>query len=97
MIKPTIGRVVLVFARVSSLDKRQPEPALVTYVHSDTCISVGGFNAEGHAFGLTSVYLVQDESPPLPEGSLRAEWMPFQKGQAAKYEKLAAETGKEAT
>lgn len=93
MIKPTIGRVVLVFARATALDKRQPEPALVTYVHSDTYINVGGFDRDGKVFGLTSVYLVQDESPPLPEGSLRAEWMPFQKGQVAKTEQLEKQIG----
>lgn len=92
MIKPTIGRVVWLH-RPDSIDQSQPEAALVTYVHSDTCINVAGFNANGVPFALTSVYLDQGDSPKSAdvEGSLLAvyaEWMPYQKGQAAKTEAL---------
>lgn len=83
MISPTIGRVVWVRNRGHS---SQPEAALVTYVHSDRLINVGGFDANGEPFRATSLALVQegDEVPSWPY----AEWMPFQKGQAAKTEQL---------
>lgn len=86
MIKPTIGRVVLIRNRPNSL-AAQHEPAFVTYVHGDTCINVGGFNANGTAFGETSVLLHQGDDDAAPEG-FHAAWMPYQKGQAAKAEQL---------
>jgi hypothetical protein len=83
MIKPTIGRVVWVFKRVQ---QEQPEAALVTWVYDDRMINVGGFDRNGQPFGLTSLPLVQegDEAPH----SVHAQWMPYQKGQAAKTEAL---------
>lgn len=87
MIKPTVGRVVLVHRGPG-----QPAvPALICDVHSDTCITVGGFDQYGASFSETSVELLQDEVPP---GHGRyAKWMPFQKGQAAKTEELEAKLG----
>lgn len=84
MITPTIGRVVLVHRGASN----QAEPALISYVWTDTMINVGGFDANGHPFALTSLHLKQDdaEQPPHPY----AEWMPYQKGQAAKTQQLQA-------
>lgn len=86
MIAPSIGRVVWVIRPFDTLDIKQPEPALVTYVHGDRCINVAGFNANGTPFSLTSLTLIQDEEPK-PEGNF-ACWMPYQKGQAAKTEAL---------
>lgn len=84
MIKPTVGRIVWV-RRNESIDKAQPEAAMVCYVHGDgRLINVKGADHNGGDFVLTSLYLLQDEDdnqiPPWPY----AEWMPFQKGQAAK-------------
>ena len=77
MIKPTIGRVVLVHRGNSD----QPEPALISYVWNDSMINVGGFDRNGTPFSHTSLPLKQDdaESPPMPY----AEWMPYQKAVAA--------------
>lgn len=79
MIHPTIGRVVLFnrpgFERASL--------ALVSYVHSDRCINIGGFDHSGHPIARTSVQLLQDNDP-IPEGQEYACWMPYQKEQAAK-------------
>lgn len=87
MIKPTIGRVVLVHRGQSD----QAESALICYVHSDTLINVGGFDKNGAPFALTSLQLIQgDETPPIQY----AEWMPYQKGQAAKTEALEAAAAK---
>lgn len=83
MIKPTIGRVVLVHRGQSD----QAEPALVSYVHSDTMINVGGFDRNGAPFAATSMQLLQDDATPT-NPAYYAEWMPYQKGQAAKTEQL---------
>ena len=81
MIKPTIGRVVLVH-RFKDGEKvsTQPEPALVCYVHSDAMINVGGFDANGQPFSFTSCTLLQDNdvAPKFTTGAY-AEWMPYQK------------------
>lgn len=82
MIKPTVGRKVWVRGRPQSVSGDQPEDGTITYVHSDTCINVGGRNAVGEPFTITSLYLRQDD---VPAPALTwAEWMPYQKGQAAK-------------
>ena len=88
MITPTIGRVVWVIRPYDAMDPKQPEVGLVTYVHSDRCINVVGFNCVGDRFALASLALVQDDDPK-PPGNF-ACWMPYQKGQAAKAEALEA-------
>jgi hypothetical protein len=87
MIKPTIGRQVLVYrGRVSYSD--QFEPASICYVHSDELINVGGFTALGEPFSLVSIKLVQDPIADNPStadltGEPFACWMPWQRAQAA--------------
>jgi hypothetical protein len=90
MIKPTIGRVVLVY-RPGKSD--QWEPAQISYVWSDTCINVGGFDKNGIPFRETSLHLDQEiEVDPVNLPKFEAEealepfacWMPYQKAQAAK-------------
>jgi hypothetical protein len=83
MIVPTIGRVVLIHNRDVTPKSSQPEPALITFVHSDRSINVGGFNAHGQPFHATTIPLLQD-SDAAPAG-VHAEWMPYQK-QVAKGE-----------
>jgi len=85
IITPTIGRVVWY---QSAERTAQPYAALVTYVHSDRMVNLGGFTANGVPFAATSVTLVQDgdEKPAYSY----CEWMPYQKGQAAKTEALEA-------
>lgn len=65
--------------------------ALVTYVHSDTMVNLAVFDANGVPFAETSVTLVQDNQP-VPAGRY-CEWMPYQKGQAAKTEALEKKLG----
>lgn len=86
MIKPTIGRVVLVRSTASQVD---PYPALVTKVWSDTCVNVAGFNDGGTAFSHSSCRLIQDDEPAPATGPY-AEWMPYQKVQAAKHDASGA-------
>jgi hypothetical protein len=80
MIKPTIGRVVLF--KLNS-GQANPFPALVCAVHNDKCINIAGFDSNGNAFKYTSVPLLQDNDP-IPQSGFYAEWMPYQKEQAAK-------------
>lgn len=87
MIKPTISRVVWLRNRPGQLDQNQPEDAHIVYVHSDNMINVAGWDANGDPFKATSVVLIQDGDPPPTY--VYAEWMPFQKGQAAAQEKPA--------
>lgn len=83
MIQPTIGRVVLVHR--GNTGTNQPEPALVSYVHSDKLINVGGFDCNGTPFACTSLQLLQDDDTPT-NPKYYAEWMPYQKAQAEKNE-----------
>jgi hypothetical protein len=84
MIKPTVGRVVWFWAQGmdSSDPDHQPEAALITHVWSDECVNLCVFNRDGVPFSRTSVTLWQSEGP-APSFD-HCEWMPFQKGQAAK-------------
>ena len=88
MIKPTVGRVVLLHNRPGN-QAGGPEAALITYVHGDRCINVGGFNAQGSTISATSVSLLQDDDQART--SMYAAWMTYQKGQAAKTEALEAQ------
>lgn len=89
MIKPTIGRVVW-YHPPKSPSKDQPHAALVSFVHSDTTVNLAVFNDRGEHYNATSVFLWDGESefPQSVAASGYAEWMPYQKGQAAKTEEL---------
>ena len=52
-------------------------------------INVGGFDANGSPFAECSLQLLQDGDAPNLAVHY-AEWMPYQKGQAAKTEELEA-------
>jgi hypothetical protein len=83
MIKPTVGRVVWYY-KPGAQHTDQPYAALISYVHSDTCINVGGFDHNGKPFADTSVMLHQDEeSYGNPGGGAWASWMPYQKSVAS--------------
>jgi hypothetical protein len=85
-INPTVGRVVHYFESSSA---QTPLAGVICYVHSETFVNLTVFMPNGEAIGRTSVQLVQD-GEPKPHGH-RCEWMPFQKGQAAKTEALEAQ------
>ena len=86
MIKPTIGRVVLVHRGQSD----QAEPAFVACVFGDRMINVGGIDRNGTPFAATSMQLLQDDETPTNQ-NYYAEWTPYQKGQAAKTAALEAQ------
>jgi len=83
MIQPTIGRVVWFW---ETKEQSQPQTGLVCYVHSSTLVNLAVFDANGNPQSRTSVLLYQGDTE-RPERYF-AEWMPYQKGQAAKTEQL---------
>jgi len=87
MIMPTVGRVVWYRPWGSTrASNDQPQAAIISYVHSDTCVNLAIFNVSGTTDAQTSVPLYQGEGErPL---SAYCEWMPYQMGQAAKTEQL---------
>jgi hypothetical protein len=89
MISPTVGRVVWFTPSADDTIVRngtQPLAAIVTCVWSDTCVNLAVFDANGVATNRTSVLLIQDDA--ARPGGYFCEWMPYQKGQAAKTEAL---------
>lgn len=94
MIRPSIGRVLLIQNRDSLPKSSQPEPAFITYVHDDRTVNVAGFGAHGTPFAIQSIALLQDDDKAPENKNLPyAEWMPFQKTQAAKEDKLNPPAG----
>ena len=83
MITPTIGRVVWFWPAGAKVE--QPFAATISYVHSDSMVNLSVIDANGNQFAATSITLVQDDANhALPF----CQWMPYQKGQAAKTEAL---------
>lgn len=91
MISPTIGRVILVNSGQQGASG--PWPCFVTKVYGDRCINAAGFNEWGTSVSYSSLPLIQDDDAP-PTAGAYAEWMPYQKGQAAKaLEQQARDAG----
>ena len=90
MITPTIGRVVwyhpTAAERIAGQPNDQVLAAHVTYVWGDRMVNLMAITPNGAPFGVTSVTLVQDGDERPVERF--CEWMPYQKGQAAKVEAL---------
>jgi hypothetical protein len=86
MITPTVGRVVWFRER----DDRgmQPYAAIIAYVHSDTKVNLMVIEPDGTTWGCENVELLQDNYNAADD--VWCEWMPYQKGQAAKTEALEA-------
>lgn len=83
MIEPTIGRIVLYVARDAEPDTDERNAAIVAHVNDDGTVNLGIFSEYGVASAVQNVKLVQDDAVPAPN---QAEWMPYQKGQSAKYD-----------
>ncbi len=91
MIKPTNGRVVW-FTPASNfpgaqIDREQPLAAIVCHVHGNRLINLVVTDSNGDQHPMPLVTLLQDEDARPSHGGF-AEWMPYQKGQAAKTEQL---------
>jgi hypothetical protein len=89
MIVPTVGRVVWFW---KDTKQSQPLAAMIAFVHNDRMVNLGYLTAEGAHIGAMSVPLIQegDERP----ARRFCEWLPYQKGQAAKTEQLEAQLAK---
>lgn len=89
MIPAEIGRVVLFWPGPSSNgvchDFKKPFTGRIAYPWSDRMINVEYADHNGTHHKETSVMLLQDDDPK-PDGQSFATWMPYQIGQAAKYE-----------
>lgn len=91
MISPTPGRIVWFHPTNSPHDRLgmfgtgEPLAAIVARVWSDTMVNLAVFDPNGEAHSRTSIYLKQDGGREPSPGEPYAEWMPYQKGQAAKY------------
>jgi hypothetical protein len=97
MIQPSNGRVVLFtpaadFAGVQH-DRSKPLAAHVCHVWADRCVNLMVIDSNGDRYAQTSVLLLQDDDSP-PATGCYAEWMPYQKGQAAKTEAAEAAAAK---
>lgn len=104
IIKPTPGRVVWYWPSqqeidakaIAYFDQTQPLAATVAYAWHDRMVNLSVIDQDGAQFRRTSVTLLQEggERPHTSEGPF-AEWMPYQKGQAAKADATAAPCGGE--
>lgn len=100
MIKPTVGRKVWYRPQGPADDimvrgAAHPEDgplgapldATIVCVHSDTRVNLVVFDANGIMHQRCSIELVQPNCERMTTGSF-CEWMPYQKGQAAKTEEI---------
>jgi hypothetical protein len=87
MISPTPGRVVWYHP-----ERQHSEPwaAIICKVIDDTHVNLFVISDDGVCFPKQMVTLVQDETA-APARTDYAEWMPYQKGQAAKAEEAEKE------
>lgn len=91
MIKPTVGRVVWFYKYIPEHGHKGPLAAHVAEVHSDSMVNLMVIDSDGTPHPRTSIPLIQ-EGGEKPLGDF-CEWMPYQKGQAAKTEALEAIVG----
>lgn len=94
LIKPTVGRVVLFHPSSNESDSTFAPAeicaAVIARVFSDEMVNLAVFDADGKSHSFTSVPLVQGDAQP-PEGGRWCEWMPFQKGQAARTDQVSSQ------
>lgn len=83
MIQPTVGRVVHFYNHIDA----KPTAAIVACVWNNRMVNLCVIDMNGESSGYTSVVLLQEDDIKPAVGSY-CEWMPYQKGQAAKTEAL---------
>ncbi len=90
-ITPTIGRQVWYWRDMPRTEELQAEAATVCYVHGDSLVNLQVVGHNGVARSEIDVSLRQPQDGEWT--GRHAEWMPFQKGQAAKVEQLEKGAG----
>jgi len=95
-IEPTVGRVVLFwpdqhFAGAHH-DTGKPLAATIAHVFDPTLVNLTVSDSDGHVFAEGNVTMLAADQAREP-GKRCAEWMPYQKGQAAKTEQLEQKLG----
>ena len=93
MISPTVGRVVWFHPGSGDRIMRYPDQPLaahIAHVWSDTNVNLMVIDADGACCSRTSIFLMQDGGRPVSSGEAYCEWMPYQKGQAARTEAAEA-------
>lgn len=91
MIKPTVGRVVWYWPKQAdriAIVPGQPLSAQIAAVNEDGTVNLGVLDASGNPYSAQGVYLCEADQLCEPG---QCEWMPYQKGQAAKTEALESE------
>lgn len=88
MIPPTVGRVVWFYVYVPGQGHKGPLAGHVAKVHSNSCVNLMVIDETGVPRSETSVRLVQ-ENEEVPQTNY-CGWMPYQVGQAKKYEEAIA-------
>lgn len=95
MIRPTVGRVVWYHPNgreeLNELDKAQPMAAMVAFVHGDKMVNLSVIDHVGERHAVERVVLLQEGDNP--SAGHYCEWMPYQKGQAARTEQLEERLG----
>ena len=86
MILPTVGRVVWFYVYSPGQGHKGPLAGHVAKVHGNYCVNLMVINEDGVPSSRTSVRLIQ-EGDEVPETDYCC-WMPYQMGQAKKYEEL---------
>lgn len=93
-IPPTVGRIVWFFTTVDLgwgehiEGSNKPRAAIVANADHPDVINLCVFDYNGVPRPMTSVQLVQDGDKPADGEVYWCEWMPYQKGQAAKVEAM---------
>jgi hypothetical protein len=92
-IRPEVNRHVNFWTQDAKADdsKGQPLAAIITHVSGYERVNLAVFSVEGIASNALDVLLLQPGADKPDAGVAYAEWMPFQKGQAAKTEQLEAQ------
>jgi hypothetical protein len=90
MITPTVGRIVW-YRPIGPQADEQPWAAIIVRVHTDRVVNLTVFDHDGYGKPKQGVQLLQEGDAVPSAGGGYCEWMPYQKGQAAKTEALEAQ------
>jgi hypothetical protein len=94
MITPTPGRIVWFYPDVNDGRTRDssgfvPLAAMVAKVIHERCVNLTVSGDDGTTYGAQNIVLLQEGFKLADPDRAYAEWMPFQKGQAAKLEQVS--------